>query len=238
MRPGITRSPDLGFLGAHLADAVEPFREAGGEAHRHVLDDDDARRIGGEGRQDAGQRLDAAGRGADGDDAIGGFLQRGGDRLDRRSRAAPRKAGHVRIRRRLYAPADVVEHERQTIHQSENRLGHHVDGAGLERFEAYALARLGQRRNDHRRRRHQRHEAFQEGHAVHFRHLDVERDDVGSQFHQEVASAVRVGRLPDHFDFGVLRQPDRQDLPHHGGVVDDQHADGDLCGGKLMRALR
>ena len=63
----------LGFLDLDLAQAVEPLGEGGGEFLRHVLDDDDAGRIGRQRLQHFAQRLGAAGRGADADDHLGGL---------------------------------------------------------------------------------------------------------------------------------------------------------------------
>ena len=40
----------------------------------------------------------------------------------------------------------------------------------------------------------------------HFRHFDVEREDVGFQFDHQVARAIGIGSLPDHLDFGILGQ--------------------------------
>ena len=60
------------------AQAVEPCGEAGGEQRGHVLDDDGGRRVGGKPRQHADQRLDAAGGGADGDQADAMAAARGG----------------------------------------------------------------------------------------------------------------------------------------------------------------
>ncbi len=54
--------------------------------------------------------------------------------------------------------------------------------------------RLGQRRDHHDRHRPQRHDLAQERQAVHMRHLDVERDDVGIERLDLFARDMRIGR--------------------------------------------
>ena len=69
------------------------------------------------------------------------------------------------------------------------------------------------------------HEQTQESQTVHLRHLEVERDDVRLELADAVAGLVRVGRHADDFDVVVGGQRIGGELPHEGGVVDDEHAD-------------
>ena len=86
------------------------------------------------------------------------------------------------------------------------RLGDEVDGADFERLERDLGARLGQRGEHHHRHRPQRHDLAQERHAVHVRHLDVERDDIGIERLDALARFKRIGGGADDLDLGILRQ--------------------------------
>ena len=67
---GFERFPTRGFDDANLADLVESIGEGLGEARRHVLRDDDRRRLGRHAGQHRFDRLRTAGRCADRDDAV------------------------------------------------------------------------------------------------------------------------------------------------------------------------
>jgi hypothetical protein len=69
------------------------------------------------------------------------------------------------------------------------------------------------------------HEQAQEGESVHARHFQVEREDVGFKFADAVTRLVGIDGAADHLDGGVGAQGIGGDLPHEGGIVDNQHAD-------------
>ena len=56
------------------------------------------------------------------------------------------------------------------------------------------------------------------------RHLDVERYDVGIERLDAVTGDVRIGSGADHGDFRIGFKQAGQQLAHHRGIVDDQHA--------------
>jgi hypothetical protein len=83
----------------------------------------------------------------------------------------------------------------------------------------------GERPQDDDRQRQHRHDLAQEGHAVHPRHLHVERHHVGPEPHEEVARLVRVRRGADDLEVGLRAQPAREDAADERGVVDDEDTD-------------
>ncbi len=131
MQPGSTLSPSSASFARIRQVAFEPLREGGGEARRHVLNDEDARSVWGKGRQDFGQRGYASGRCADCDDAVGGFSEHRLNWLDRLLPVLAGKVLNVDGRRCLYPPADILRHQRKAVRQIDGGLGHHVHRAGL-----------------------------------------------------------------------------------------------------------
>jgi hypothetical protein len=105
------------------------------------------------------------------------------------------------------------------------RLGDEVHRAEFQRAHGDLGAALGQRGHHQHRHRAQAHQFFEEVEAVHLRHLDVEREDVGIDPLDQVACDERIGRHAD--DFHVRLRVD--DLGHHaadqGRIVDDGHFD-------------
>ena len=71
--------------------------------------------------------------------------------------------------------------------------------------------------------------SFEEGDAVHARHLNIQRHHVGTQFQDFVPGGVRVRRCADNFDVRKRRQTDGDDLPRQRGVIDDQKTNGCRC---------
>src|SRR5579863_10158324 len=68
------------------------------------------------------------------------------------------------------------------------------------------------------------HQLLQERQSVHSRHFDIQREDIGHEGENLVASHVRVWRRADHFQIRLPAESIRQDLTHNCGVVDDQNA--------------
>ncbi len=98
-----------------------------------------------------------------------------------------------------------------------------------QRLHGDALAGLGERADDNGRNRHDRHEPLEEGHAVHLRHFDVERDHVRPQFDEKVAGPVGVGRLPDNLDLRIPGQACGENFPDERGIVHHENADFARC---------
>jgi hypothetical protein len=83
---------------------------------------------------------------------------------------------------------------------------------------------LGQRRDHHHRHRPQPHQPLEKVEAVHFRHLDVEREHVRIERLDHLARHQRVGRGADHFEIALAIDDVGQQAAHQRRVIDDQHA--------------
>jgi hypothetical protein len=108
----------------------------------------------------------------------------------------------------------------------DRRFADAVDGAELHRPDRGARPSRRQARDHDDGKRPQAHDLVKKLKPVHFRHLDVERHDVGIERLDGFASLQRIGRLSDHDDFGVARQRGRNQAAHRGRIVDDEDADG------------
>ena len=104
------------------------------------------------------------------------------------------------------------------------RLADDVDGADAQRLDAGGRALLRQRADDDGRNRMVLHQLAQEAEAVHARHLDVERDDVGLELQDHVPRDVRIGGAADHLDVVVLAQGVAEQLADDRRVVDEEDA--------------
>ena len=82
-QPGANPIQMAGLAHLDLAKAVETLGECGGEFFRHVLDDDDARRVDAQLFEYQLQRLSATGRGTQRDDPVGGGQGTAASRLRR-----------------------------------------------------------------------------------------------------------------------------------------------------------
>ena len=105
----------------------------------------------------------------------------------------------------------------------QGRLRDEVDRAELERAERVLV--VAATADHHHRRRSVRHHETQEREAVHARHLEVERDQVGLQLEGPAQRLLAVAGDADHFDErrGLEHPGDR--LAREGGVVDDEDTD-------------
>ena len=201
----------------------------------HVLDDDDARRIGGQHLEHCAQRLGAAGRGADADHHLGRAAHRPpagrrqhrvGGQLGLRFERADRRAAplHPRTGGALHHLADHVARLVEMVGHPHARLEDDVDRPRLERLHERLGALLGERGAHHHRHRALAHQLAQEGDAVHPRHLDVEGDDVGHLALDAAGGGEGIGGGGDHLDAGVLLEDRLHRLAHGGAVIDNQHA--------------
>jgi hypothetical protein len=229
----------LCFAHFQLAQAVEAVGKHGGEFFRHVLDDDDAAAHVGQFRQHRLQGLGAAGRGADGDDAVGGFRHGaragglggkhgvGGQLGWRRQRApcAARDVAHVGSCRGAHGRDQVVAGVLEELLDPQLGLGDDRQRAGGQRVHGRAGALFRQRGTDDGRRRMLAHDLLEEGQAVHARHLDVDHEHIGPLDLHLVQRIQRVGSNADHLDVGFALQRLAVDLADHRRVVDDHDFD-------------
>jgi hypothetical protein len=138
--------------------------------------------------------------------------------------SVPGSVVRLRARRGDQLAAQLVADLRQVDRHLARRLGDEVDRAGGERVERLARALGGMRREHHDRRRLGRHDVANGLRAVHPRHVEVHRHDVGRQPLDlgERGRAV-LGLADDVERPGGERLADRG--AHEQRVVDDQHAD-------------
>ena len=165
-----------------------------------MLGDEDRRTIGGNADQKTLERLNAAGRGADENDAVAGTVR------DPLRRARDRR-GTAHANARVSGSLDLrLELDREMFAARVSRLlGDEIDGADLKRLQCDFGTDLRERRHHDHGRRPERHDLMQEGESVHLRHLDVEGDDVGIQRFDAFARDVGIGGGADDLDVGIGR---------------------------------
>ena len=112
---------------------------------------------------------------------------------------------HLGARSRAHLLGDLLRVLAHAALDIELGLGDEVDRAELERAQRDLRARVGQRRDHDDRHRPQAHELFEKAQAVHLRHLDVERNDVGIERADHLACGERIGRGADHFQVRLCR---------------------------------
>ena len=105
-----------------------------------------------------------------------------------------------------------------------HRLRDHFDGPRPQGLQAQRRSRRRVRADDDDRNRLMLHQVPQEGQAVHFRHLDVQGDDIRAVLRDELTCAEGVGGLSNDLDVGLSSQSAGQHPSAGGRVVDDQHA--------------
>ncbi len=204
------------------ADTVEPVGVGLGEAGRDVLDDGDAGQAGGQGSEHLAQGFGAAGGGAEEDERARVGAQRGRQgALDGGGahRGEAHAGGGRGLDHRDEARAEGAEGAR-TVGFAEHV--HRAELEGLERVIGPAL-RQGAEHDD--RHRPMLHEQAQEGEAVHARHFQVEREHVGLQLADAVARLVGIAGGADNLDGRVGAEGVGGDLPHEGGIIDDEDTD-------------
>ncbi|PAV70594.1 hypothetical protein WR25_01976 [Diploscapter pachys] len=195
--------------------AVEPRGEGRHVAFGHMLDDDRGRTIDREAAEQLDQRLDATGRRSDRDHRIlARHVIGGGCALDRCRLEAGADAA---LRRRLDQPRQIVAQA-----AAERLLGLFVaiERPQFERADRRFRALAGQRRQHDDGHGAQAHDLFEEVEAVHPRHLDIERDDVGVERLDHLARGHRPVGGADDLDIRILRQAVRHHRPHRRRIID------------------
>ena len=102
---------------------------------------------------------------------------------------------------------------------AEARLGDDVDRAVFKRFECALRAFVSETGANDNGDGVLAHDLFEEGEAIHARHFDVERDDVGDLFCDAVGGDKGIAGGGDDFDFRVGVEYLAQSLAHNCGVV-------------------
>jgi hypothetical protein len=104
------------------------------------------------------------------------------------------------------------------------RLADDVDGAHAQCLDSRRRARLGERADDDGRNRVVLPELPQEAQAVHARHLDVERDDIGLVLQDHLPRLAGVSGATHDLEVVVRAQGIAQQLPRDEGVIHDDNA--------------
>ena len=224
----------FGLLNAHRAQAVEAAGEGTCKAFGHMLHHHDARGIGGQRLQHLAQRLGAAGGGADHHHHFGCPRHRAARRrrqnriggefgrdLDIGRRTPRRKPG---AGRRLYGIANMFVLIDDVLGNAHTRFADHINRAGLQRLKQRVGTIFHQRGTHHHGNGVLAHQLAKKCDAIHPRHFDVQRDDVGYLFGDVTRGGKGVCRCGDHLDLWIGREDLLQRLAHAGAVINDQHA--------------
>ena len=115
-------------------------------------------------------------------------------------------------------------------------LRHEVDGAEPQRFQRRLGALRGQRGHHDDRARALDHDAVETVEAVHLRHVDVERDDVGLEGLQLLQRFQPVAREL-HLEVGFLAENAPEQLAHQRGIVDDEDLDHASRSARLLERV-
>jgi hypothetical protein len=164
------------------------------------------------------QRLDAAGRGADGQDMVrrGAIVRSAGARASTGPRARARPAAIFTFR---------VSSEKASMAVTPAPgLATAVDGAQFQGLQRDLGAGLGQGRDHDHRHRPQPHDLLEELQPVHIGHLDVESDDVGVQALIAARASSGSAAEPTTSISGSRRRAAVIRPRMVGGVVDDENA--------------
>jgi hypothetical protein len=99
-----------------------------------------------------------------------------------------------------------------------------IDRSQIHGFEGDACAGLGQRRDHDDRTGAFQHDAVKAGKAIHLRHVNIERDHVGSELAHSLES---LNPIPCELDFKIALggKDAAEKAPHEGGIVDDEQPD-------------
>ncbi len=182
------------------------------------MQSDDGRRTGARILlEDGDEGLDAARRRTDRDRTSVGYVVR--QRLARLGGSA-HKGARPRCRCHLHLRGEVAER----VPVLGRRLRHAVQGADLEGPDCSVGAPAGQGGDHDHRHRPKPHDLLEECEAVHFRHLDVERDNVGIERLDGLAGFQWVGRFAHDGDGWVAAERGGDHAAHGGGVVDHENS--------------
>ena len=206
---------------------VHPLGEQTRERRGHVLGDDERDRKKGQRLKQMLQRRRPSRRAADGHqlDAL---------RTDLRHRRQPGAAGapssdaaaevlHPNLGDLQDLRDEVLLNLFQSRRDPTAGLGDEVERAELEGLEHATIA--GPRGNGNHRRRKIHHQPAQEGEAVHDRHLQIERDGIGTILHHLLDPILPIHRRRHHRNarVGLQHPTDRHAVVR--GVIDDQNAE-------------
>src|ERR1017187_3437586 len=235
----------LRLLDGNLAQAVQTVGKRPGENFRHVLHDDNPRRVGGQDFEQRAKGLGAAGRRADDDDLLGG-LEHGargpgengiGGQL-RFYLMARRGNAQAGCRGCLDSIAENDPRLLQELFSAKTGLGDNFHGAVLKRFKRGLRTFFRQTgANDHWYGV-LGHDFPQECQAVHAGHLNVQRDHVGNLFAHPLGSDEGIAGRADYLDGRIFGQDFGQGLANHRGIVNDEDANSRLAHGVILRFLR
>ena len=200
---------------------VEPLGESGAVAGGDVLNDADGREIRGQDGEDVLKRLGAAGGGADENDLAGaGIVDGGGVDAERGGRCRAGDAG------RAGGGFDFRDEFAREVgaEGSPRGFGEDIHRAGFEGLQGVLGALCTQGAENHGRHGVLSGEDFQEGDAIHFRHLNIESQNIRLELQDHVPGFVGVGSGANHFDRGIGRESIRNKPPENRGVVHNQNA--------------
>ncbi|MNT21065.1 hypothetical protein D3C72_1563890 [compost metagenome] len=103
------------------------------------------------------------------------------------------------------------------------RFADTVESADFKRGQRRVRAAVGERRDHDDRHGAQAHDLFEKFQPVHFRHLDVERHDIGIELLDGGARLHGVAGLTDHLDFGIGLEDGRNQAAHRRRIIDDEY---------------
>ncbi len=221
-----------GFLHGDPAGAVQPFGKARRELLRHMLHDDDPRRIQRHSLQEFAQRFGSPGGCSHRDYGFRGLDQRRrrglgkhgiGGEFGRHHQFGRPGLGEPGPRRRLDRIANADTRLLEKFPGPQLRLGDDLDSSLGQRRESRIRTGSGQRRTDHHRNRVLAHNLIQKRQAVHARHLDIQRDDVRCYFLDARYRGIRVRSDAHHVDLRIRLQDFLQCLADRGRIVHDQY---------------
>ena len=234
--PGTSGLPSAASTTRSGAEPVEPLGELAGEDGRHVLHDQDRHRERGrQQREHAGQRLGAAGGGAD--DQDGGLLARAGARGGRArtgttgaaARAGPGVTGRpvsalifgISCSRTLSIDWPTLPTLAGFVTYSFAPAESASSVAEAPRSVSVLNMMIGTRLCRPPGRADRPHRLD----AVHLRHLDVHGDQVGLELVELGDGDLAVHGGAHDLDVGVCGQHVGHDLADDDGIVDDHHPD-------------
>src|SRR5881394_599735 len=216
------------FVHFERAAFVQALGKHFGKAFRHVLHDEDGRKkIAWDLRQHELQRVGPSRGNSDRDNAAG--WQRGAacfcesgqfflDR-DRRELALSRVLGDLDFRDQLVG--NFLEAARGGI----SWFCEKIHGAERQSFQRGVAALFRMRAEKDDGQRCAVHDEAQHFHAVHARHFEIERNNIGLEFLDLLERESAIHRRADNLYGGVTREDRGNQLPHERGIVYDEDSD-------------
>jgi hypothetical protein len=131
---------------------------------------------------------------------------------------------------------ELLPDRRELVRHHRRRLHDEVERAELERLEDVGLR--GASGDDEHRRRLPRHDEPEEREAVHLRHLEIERHEIGLLSDHEPQRLFAVAGLADDVDAGDRREDVGDRAAVERRVVDDDDAQRRPSNAAARRAAR